>query len=422
MNKIIGILLASLIALSFTSSIDAKQFFDSESELVTKGPFYKGEYRIGLYQDSTVDLDKKTHLIVIGSGVKEDSDQFFQSGIARAHRYKELNPNDQVVIMGSPEVIDRDDEKVFSDFGINVFKIENQTFTADKFLNEIAQFTKIASLDFYGHSSPWALKLGKSDAAFDPDSYKTKLAALKKNFLPEAYITLNGCNAGFEIAPSLSEQLEIPVTGALTGSLFERIESDGLWYKESDRNKDNYVLKNDFSYTESLSCKLGLCWRMKPSRHSYYGYWGQFEEGLSFYKYFCNFNDSKKCFKNMAISLLSFPSSVALKNKPSKNDFEKVVFDWLCSTGKDREYFNRCVNGIKSALSAQTDYFVSHPKAELNCSFKSCNAKVVCKSKKLFGSGPKGGSCKLEADLTGNGQTTVREYKAFMQGFELINL
>lgn len=421
MNTIIGLLLASLLFLSYLNPVNAKQFFDDETELVTKGPFYKGEYRLGLYQDSTLDLDKKTHLIVIGSGVKEDSDQFFQSGMARARRYKELNSENQVIIMGSPEVIDRDDEKVFSDFNINVYKVEKQTFTADKFLSEIALFTKIASLDFYGHSSPWALKLGKTDAALDPGSYKNKLTSLKNNFLPDAYITLNGCNAGYSIAPLMSQYLELPVAGALTGSLFERIESDGQWYKESDRNPDNYVLKNDFSYTESLSCKLGYCWRMKPSRHSYYGYWGQFVEGLSFYKYFCNFNNPEKCMKNMAKSLLSFPSVTALSSKPSKAEFEKVVFDWLCSTGKDRQYFNRCVDGIKNALQNKTNYFVSHSKPELNCNFQTCNAKVVCKSKKLFGNGPKGGSCKLEADLTGNGETTVKEYKAFMQGFELLN-
>lgn len=421
MDKLIGFLLASLLFLSYINPINAKPFFDAENDLVTKGPFYKGEYRLGLYQDSSLDLDKKTHLIVIGSGVKEDSDQFFQSGIARARRYKELNPENQVIIMGSPEVVDRNDEKVFSDFNINVFKVENQTFTAERFLSEITPFKKIASLDFYGHSSPWALKLGKSDAAFDPGAYKNKLATLKDNFLPEAYITLNGCNAGFSIAPELSQILEIPVSGALTGSLFERVESDGLWYKESDSKNENYVLKNDFSFSESLSCSLGLCWRMKPSRHSYSGYWGQFEEGLSFYKFFCNFSDREKCLKNMSRSLLSFPS-VALVNLTSpKEQYEKVVFDWLCSTGKDRNYFNRCVDGIKNAIQNKSDLFESHPKSELNCSFQSCNANVVCKTKKLFGNGPKGGSCKLQADITGNGHTTVKEYKAFMKGFELLN-
>ncbi len=420
MNKLIGFLLASLLFLSYINPTNAKQFFDGETELVTKGPFYKGEYRLGLYQDSTLDLDKKTHLIVIGSGVKEDSDQFFQSGIARARRYKELNPDNQVVLMGSPEVVDRNDEKVFSDFNINVFKFVEQTFTAERFLSELVPFKKIASLDFYGHSSPWALKLGKSDAAFDPSSYKNKLFALKSNFLPEAYVTLNGCNAGYSIAPELSELLEIPVSGALTGSLFERVESDGFWYKESDRKSENYVLKNDVSYTESLTCSLGFCWRMKPSRHSYSGYWGNFEEGLSFYKFFCNFSDREKCLRNMSRSLLSFPSVRSINQSSSKEEYEQVVFDWLCSTGQDRNYFKRCVEGIKSAIQNKSDYFISHPKNELNCSFQSCNASVVCKSKKIFGSGPKGGSCKLQANTSGNGHTTVKEYKAFMKGFELI--
>lgn len=420
MNTIISFFVTFLLLLSFMNPSNAKPFFDNESDLVTKGPFYKGEYRLGLYQDSVLDLEKRTHIVVIGSGVKEDSDQFFQSGVARAYRLKEVYPTDQVIIMGSPEVIDRGDEVVFSDFNVNVFKTENNSLTGDRFLNELLPFKKIASINFYGHSSPWSIKLGKSDAAFDPSAHKNKLQILKSQFLPDAYITLNGCNAGYTIAPELSELLEVPVSGALTGSLFERIESDGKWYKESDRDQNNYVVKNEFSFNDSLSCSLGLCWRMKPSRHSYYGYWGQFSEGLSFYKFFCAFNDEKKCLKGMANSLLTLPSVTTLSAKPTKEKYEQVVFDWLCSTGKDRDYFNKCVNGIKTAIAKGSEYFPSHPKQELNCNFKTCNAKVVCKQKKLFGDGPKGGSCKLEANIEGAGHSTVREYKAFMRAFDLI--
>ena len=39
---------------------------------------YQGVTRIGLYKDSSPDNNKITHIIVVGSAVKEDSNQFFQ--------------------------------------------------------------------------------------------------------------------------------------------------------------------------------------------------------------------------------------------------------------------------------------------------------------------------------------------------------
>ncbi len=55
--------------------------------------FYHGEYRLGLFQDTSFDVQKITHVIIVGSAVKEDSNQFFQSGLSRAYRLKELFPD-----------------------------------------------------------------------------------------------------------------------------------------------------------------------------------------------------------------------------------------------------------------------------------------------------------------------------------------
>ena len=50
---------------------------------------YQGVTRVGLYKDSSLDTTKITHIVVIGSAVKEDSNQFFQSGVIRAEKYKQ---------------------------------------------------------------------------------------------------------------------------------------------------------------------------------------------------------------------------------------------------------------------------------------------------------------------------------------------
>jgi hypothetical protein len=383
---------------------------------------YRGEYRLGLYKDSSLDTTRITHIIVVGSGVKEDSNGFFQSGVARAQKYKEVFPQDQVVIMASPEVKGRDDEEVFQDFNIPVVKLIKQSFTAEILLSELKEFTQIASLDFYGHSSPWALKLGKSDAAFIPSLYEKKLRVLKNNFLRSAVVTLNGCNSGFSIAPDLSRFLEIPVSGSLTSTVLERIESDGKWYKEAHWNQENYSTVNSVSFNDREECYLGVCFRMKPTFASYSSYWGYFKEGgLSFYKFFCNYenNNDGRCEAGMATSLLTFPSVRAVTKDSTLEEFQEVAYDWICSTQSNRNKYNECVSGIALALKRGDLIYKNHPTAELNCTFKSCNAKVACKEKR-FGSGPKGGSCKLNVIANENPTNSAQEFVSFTKGFKLL--
>ncbi|MFA6237729.1 MAG: hypothetical protein WC635_10415 [Bacteriovorax sp.] len=412
-------ILFSVICLS-AKSAERKPYIDFSFD--SSDLFYRGELRIGLYQDYTLDTERITHIIVVGSAVKEDSNGFFQSGIARAVRYKEIWPDHQVVIMSSPEVKDRRDEEVFNDFNIPVIKKINKTFTAEIFLGELSQFSRIASLDFYGHSSPWSLKLGKANASISPEIYSNQLINLRPHFLPDAYITLNSCNSGYYTAPDLSRILEIPVAGSLTSSLLERIESDGKWYKEDDWSKENYVTSNPFSFNENISCDSGVCWRMKPGHANYSSYWGTFNEGgLSFSKFFCNFEqkNTAKCEKAMALSLLTFPSVKPLSKKPSLADFKDVAFDWICSTFKNRSRFQECVKGINAAILRGDLIYQSHTTTELNCNFKTCNATVVCKEKKI-GKGPKGGSCKLNAAVADQPTNAAREMLSFLKGFELL--
>lgn len=383
---------------------------------------YRGEYRLGLYKDNSFDPLKITHVILVGSAKKEDSNGIFQSGVARAEKYKEVWPNHQVVIMSSPEVKGRDDDEVFNDFNIPVVKIIDKTFTPEILLSELSQFSQIASLDFYGHSSPWALILGKNNAAFDPDAYQNTLKNLRSHFLQNAYITLNSCNSGFSIAPDLSRGLELPVSGSLTSSVLERIESDGKWYKEDDWTKENYVTNNAYSFSEELPCALGLCWRMKPTHANYSSVWGNFKEGgLSFYKFFCNFenNSEGKCEKGMATSLLGFPSTHPLSQQSTKEDFKAVAFDWICSTYNNKNKFTECVNGINQAIARGDLVYQTHPGTELNCNFKTCNATVVCKERRI-GKGPKPGSCKLSVNVTEQPTNAAQEMVSLLKGFELL--
>lgn len=383
---------------------------------------YKPEHRLGLYKSENYDTTKVTHVIIVGSAVKEDSNQFFQSGVTKAQKYNELYPNDQVVIISSPEVVKKDDDEVFAEFNINVIKTEKGTLNPEMLFEELYQLDQIASIDYFGHSSPWALKLGKENAALNPSVYTQKLLKLKSHLTKNAYMTLSSCNSGFTIAPEFSKVLEIPVAGSLTSSLFERIESDGHWYKEEDSNSSMYVESNNFSFQNDSLCKLGLCVRMKTARVNYSAYWGNFEQGgLSFYKFFCNFeNSNNKCQKAMALSVISFPSVRSISLKPTLEEYQSVVFDWLCSTGQSESYFQNCVSGIKNAVARGDLVYQSHPSNELFCTFKSCQGEIVCKNKRFFGKGIKGGSCKLITPTNDAPTNVATEYLELMKGFELL--
>ncbi|MGZ3789571.1 MAG: hypothetical protein ACXVLQ_13670 [Bacteriovorax sp.] len=386
----------------------------------TKKPddFPSTEYRVGLFQDLVVDMQKITHIIVVGSAVKEDSDQFFQSGLSRAYRYKELYPDHQVIIMSSPDVVNTTDEQVFANYNVLVIKKVLEKFTASNMLNEMMEYPQIASFDFFGHSSPWALKIGDMNAAFYPGDNESALRKLRDHFLPNAYITLNACNTGFLIAPELSEIMHLPVSGALTSSVFERIESDGLWYKEDDWTRGNYVETNKFSYNQTVPCKMGLCNRMKPSRFEYHSVWGHFKEGgLSFNKFFCKFNNSDgRCERGMANSLLGFPSVMPITIDSDIVAFKAVAYDWLCSTSIDKTYFNNCVAGIDDAIARYDLVYQSHPGNELMCDFKTCNAKVICDDDPI--NGPKPGSCHLKTPINPEPTNVAREMLSLIKGFE----
>jgi hypothetical protein len=162
---------------------------------------------------------------------------------------------------------------------------------------------------------------------------------------------------------------------------------------------------------------------MKSSRANYSSFWGTFSEGgLSFDKFFCNYenNNDGKCERGMALSLFSFPSIHPINLESNKDDYKQVVYDWLCSTGKEKSYFRRCVNGIEDAIARGDLEYQSHPTNELNCDFNSCHAKVVCKYKTIGDDGPIPGTCNIETIPNFAPKNVTTEYLSLMKGFESI--
>lgn len=374
-------------------------------------------FLVGTLNKAPLSQDKVTHIIVAGSGLGVDSDQFFQSALLRAKIYRALYPDHQVIIASQPDVVKATQEEVFNRYSVKIVATEKKRFTAFQLHRLMSKFKKIASFDFYGHSSPWALRLGKEKASMYASS---QLSSLKDHFIPGAYATLNGCNAGFSLAPNLSSLWQIPVSGALTGTMFERLQADNYWYKKVDRTASEFVSENAVNFETPKHCFSGVCWRLKAQRQNYSSYWGSFNQGgLSFSKFFCRYQNAKEsCLSGMAKSVLSSPSINKAELKPSWESYEAKVFDHLCSTAKDPQYFSSCKEGIQKAVESGNYVFKVHPGNALDCDFTGCKASVVC-DKDQKGS-PVPGTCSLSTKKNNEPKTLVNEYIAYKEAFKTL--
>ncbi len=408
------------IVCSFFLSLTAYGHFDSEERSV--GLFsikYKGGYLIGRLGNEPINHNKVTHILVAGSAKTKESNQFFQSALSRGYKYMELFPDHQVVMISSPEVKKKKNEEVFAEFNLDVQKnVKKVVLGGGTLIREMRKFSKIASFDFYGHSSPWGLIIGKRHATLGPGTGSDTIKSLRGHFTPLASASLNGCNGGLKIAPALSLGWQIPVSGALSGSLFERVTADGLWYNEFVSGSAPWTTSNSISYNAESSCRNGSCWRMKPSSSAYSGYWGKFGYGLGFYKFFCNYdNADKKCEQASALSLLSFPSVRPVNLQSSVEDFKEVVYDYLCPTGRGTERYYSCIQGIKNAIKTGNHKFQPFKAKPVFCTMKECDLKLVCKQRS---SGPKPGSCSLVAERSGESTTFIDEYLMLLKGFKAL--
>ena len=378
----------------------------------------KSEYLVGVLGTETLSTSKITHILTPGSAKGKESNQFFQSAIARGQRYLELYPDHQVVIISAPDVKRVKNVDVFSRFKVKLIKKVKEKLTGYRLLREMEVFKNIASFDFYGHSSPWALILGSRKATLGDATGDSNMTSIRDNFISGAYATLNSCNAGLKIAPTLSENWGIPVSGAMTGSLFEALHDDDRWYNHFLKVTVDRVRTNNISFEIDRKCNDGNCWRMKPMNTRYSGYWGSWDSGLSFYKFFCNYEDkNNSCAKGMAKSLYSMPSVRALDKNAPLAEFKEVLFDHLCPTGPRMDTFDKCVSGIEEAISRGDNIYSPFKTNSLDCNSKKCHFDFNCK---WSGGRPKSGSCRLSAPKNNKPTVIVNEYLKFIKGYKLL--
>lgn len=368
-----------------------------------------------VYGAKEIDYAKTTRIFLVGDSHKLGSGPL-EAAVSRVLRYRQLYPNDQVVLYVTDELT----SKTVKAYGASVVPADTAKMRGPQLMKALLRFGSIASIDFYGHSNPWGALLESEGADRKLNEKTPNAPLLATHFARERdpYVTLNGCNGGIFVAPALSKIWSLPVSGGLTGSDFQRLHTDGHWYGEEEyfNPGPSWVTTNELSYDTPVSCKTGACRRMKPINTAYHGAWGDFEAGLGFYKFFCAYDGAESCERGMARSLLGFPSIVNADESSSSDVHASLAIDWLCPTGKKTSTFDDCVKALPAAAAGDLVYSAFHVKADaIQCDEKSCQATLTCK--KDANGEPLSKSCVLTATPVAKNTTMATEYNRFLSGF-----
>lgn len=399
-------------------------------------------------KSGAIDLTKPTRILLVG-----DSDKLGElplwAATGRARRYAQLYPNDQVVLFTTQDVSTADVTQVGAQavkeepFG-NVKLTDLSRLSTDKLVAALDRFKKIASLDFFGHSSPFGALL---EASGDKRSLEPgNMGVLADNFdrSRDPYVTLNGCNGGVSVAAQMSKVLKLPVSGALTGSNFQELMNDGKFYIGDDGFfpaglRRASVNDRSFGADTRASCARGACVRMKPQDAPYRGVWANPETGfqytLSYYKFFCNYDDpTKTCERGMARSLYGFLTEKPVDARSSDADFKLALADWFCTRSTDPAWFDQCKASLESAVAEDKPFTPQRTAKDfaIECDRTGCNSQQEFRCT-LVGGVPQKKTCvwvqkgcaadkkpdACRAPNT-NPRTTVTEYKAYLAGQKLL--
>ena len=380
----------------------------------------QASYIVASFNTPDMNPNRPTRIMVAGSG--DDLGLLFQEvAKAKALKYSEQNPGEQILFIAANEK-ELGSEWALKKWGFKILKTNKSTLDGQVFINELAPFKKILSLDIFSHSSvQFGVHLeGRGNRLNE----KTKgLEVLKGNFMKDSFVYLHGCNSGFSLAPFLSNVWGIPVAGSMTSTNFQKLHSDGNFYlsEEGFAPNSDWAKENSLSNNTTTECSEGTCQRLKPDNTPYSGFWGSYREGgLPFYKFFCVKNSAEDCTRVMAKSLLSHSLIVNVKKDSSLEEYKKAVVDFLCPVSSKKDLRGECQAKLEEALVTQDMTYNPFSRPQVECDFKSCKAEVSCE-KVLFTGFAKPGTCGLKNNAKSPATTLVREYIAYLKGFSSLS-
>jgi hypothetical protein len=406
---------------------------------------------VAIFGEGNIDVSRTSRILLVGDSHLLGAQPLY-AATTRARRYAEIHPDDQIVLFltkdASAAKVAKAGAQLIDEGELGDVAVSDLvTLEASILVDALDAFERIASVDFFGHSSPFgALLETQGEGNLLSPTSTEDLAELKDNFARELhpYITLNGCNGGAHTAAELSTLLELPVSGALTGTMFQKLMSDGRWYYDDPAFYPSNVthaptnLLSFDPYTPSPSCKAGGCTRLKPQDSPYRGVWADpttgFQYGLNHYKFFCAYDDAdSSCVRGMAQALYAWPSIRPIHAGSTAAEVEDVLVDYFCSTNVDISWFDKCAAGLRQAAAQYTGFATMKSASSYvhECDAFGCEQKLRCT---MVNGVPQRKTCVWVAKGCQDGQaatsttckvknttkmTTVDEWHRFLEGHAL---
>lgn len=353
----------------------------------------------GSANTSTPSFDSSlpTHVILVSSG-RQSGLLFQTSAVTRALKYQDQYPDHQVMLITSTEKsADYNRDKLLSwGFLIGREGDEGSHLGVSVLRAQLEPLKQIQTFEVYSHANENGLELGTEFLYWNE---MNRLSFLKRKLSARSWAGLFGCNTGWKSGPRLASVLRVPVFSSFSGAHFERLHSLGEFYPYDELRAPAgpFSLINPLSFQKQKECVTGGCSRMKPDPHPYVGRWGQQEQGLGFYKFFCGGLSEDDCFSRMAESLTVYASTKRISSQSSKKDFEDVLFDFMCPIHKSKSWREDCKRQTKWSLAKNREEYSPFLGKELTCDFSSCRA----------------------TEETSKSPTFIREVKAYLKGYQL---
>lgn len=353
----------------------------------------------GVFDDNV-----RTHLIIIGHG--EDEGILFQwAGISLAKKIIDQNPRDQILFLTPRYDSWGDNTVTLKRSGFHTVEDSPEYFTTRRVAEQAFRMQKIAGFHVFGHNSPF-YGTSLSGGRLWPDSQA--FAHLKFRMTEDAIGGVYGCNSGYEIAPTFSELLGIPMYGSLTGTDFEMLHEsqEFLKYHTPTAPVGKWAAEHRTGYKQIERCSQRGCFRMKPENTIFRHGNGLYEANLSFYKLFCKNIDSKICERLMWKGITIYNTATRVDIHSTEDQFQQALFDFMCPHSYGSSLRMECI-----AALAKADRRTYKPAKtpQWQCDFNGCQY--------IYAPHPRTGLYSFYKK-TDSETTFVDEYELYMKSFQ----
>lgn len=330
---------------------------------------------IATYSKNSWSTTTSTRVIVVSKGL-----MFASVGYQQAQVFKDLYPEEQILfITNKPTttVYSNVKQTQLKKIGFKLGEDNADPLTNKKLISVLSHYTsRIQSLDIISHNGvvlgPW-LEDGNTRLDFNNKSLMTSIKPL---FDSKAWARVQGCNSGWNVAPTLSKYWGIPVMGSFTSTSFYTLNKNGA-YELYSEDKVNAAAVDQWSFQKSENCPEGACLTLRPESAPYHYQVHKSKDAawLSFFKPVCDASISDQaCQRALAESLITTTGSEKrAEAQNNKEIFKNIVFKTICEAHSTKSSQVKCIENMKSTYDQRKSYMPYSLGTMLNCTgLRSC--------------------------------------------------